>query len=247
MKFVLSNLSTAYTKTPILNGLNAQAKSGEFIGLVGPNGSGKSCLLKTIAGLLPPLEGTVNLDDTDIHATGPKIRARSISYLAQNKSAQWPLPVYDMVALGRAPYRGTLGKLSEQDKQAIEYALGATQCNDLRYRRFDQLSGGEQMRVHLARTFAVDAPILLADEPNTALDPYYQIFLMDALSAQVKTGTTVIASLHDLTLAKQFCSRVWVLSAGVLLKDDNPENALTDHILANVFNMKRDGNGWVVS
>ena len=93
MKLVLSNLSTAYTKTPILNGLNAQVKSGEFIGHDGPNGSGKSCLLKTIAGLLAPLEGSVNLDDTNIHAMRSKTRARLMSYFAQDKSAQWPLPV----------------------------------------------------------------------------------------------------------------------------------------------------------
>ena len=247
MKLVLSNLSTAYTKTPILNGVNTKVKSGEFIGLVGPNGSGKSCLLKTIAGLLAPLKGSINLDDADIYGMGSKNRARSVSYLAQDKSAQWPLPVYDMVALGRAPYRGTLGKLSEQDKRAVEYALEATQCNDLRDRRFDHLSGGEQMRVHLARALAVDAPVLLADEPNTALDPYYQISLMDALTAQVKTGTTVIASLHDLTLAQQFCTRIWVLSGGELLKDDRPENALTTDILASVFNIRKNGQGWTTA
>lgn len=247
MKLVLSNLSTAYTKTPILNGLNARVKPGEFIGLVGPNGSGKSCLLKTIAGLLAPHKGSVNLDDASIHGMGSKTRARLMSYLAQDKSAQWPLPVYNMVALGRAPYRGTLGKLSEQDKRAVEYALGAAQCNDLRDRRFDHLSGGEQMRVHLARALAVDAPLLLADEPNTALDPYYQISLMDALSAQVKTGTTVIASLHDLTLAKQFCTRIWVLHDGKLLKDDIPKDALNDDLLAKAFNVKREKNHWVAT
>ena len=100
------------------------------------------------------------------------------------------------------------------------------------------------MRVHLARALAVDAPLLIADEPNTALDPYYQITLMNTLSAQMKTGKTVIASLHDLSLAKQFCTRIWVVHQGGLVQDAKPDQALNKDILAQVFNIKRSGVHW---
>lgn len=247
MKLVLSDLGVAYAKAPVLSGLNTRVKASEFIGLVGPNGSGKSCLLKTIAGLLAPTTGKVRLNDSNIHTMEAKARARAMSYLAQDKTTNWPLPVYELVALGRAPFRGRLGKLSPQDKQAIEKALQTAHCDNLRDRRFDQLSGGEQMRVHLARTLAVNAPLILADEPNTALDPYYQLSLMNTLSTQVKSGTTVIASLHDLSLAKQFCTRIWVLHNGKLQQDETVKKALDENILANVFNIKQNGQGWEIT
>lgn len=246
MKLELKNLSAAYDRTPILRGLNTQVGQGEFIGLIGPNGSGKSCLLKTIAGILKPIAGDVILDGDNVHAMSAKSRARKISYLAQDRTANWPLPVDQLVALGRAPYRGSLGKLSTQDELAIAHALNTAHCIDLKTRRFDQLSGGEQMRVHLARALAVDAPLLIADEPNTALDPYYQITLMETLSSQIKAGKTVIASLHDLSLAKQFCTRIWVVHAGELVQDAAPDQALSTDILAQVFNIKRSGANWTV-
>ena len=246
MKLELANLSVAYAGTPILRGLNTQVQGGEFIGLVGPNGSGKSCLLKTIAGILNPYSGSVHMDGGNIHSVDAKSRARTLSYLAQDKAAHWPLPVRGLIALGRAPYRGHLGCLSPQDKLAIDNAVRAAHCTDLQDRRFNQLSGGEQMRVHLARALAVDAALLIADEPNTALDPYYQISLMNTLSAQAKNGKTIITSLHDLSLAKQFCTRIWVLHEGALIHDSNPKNALGKDVLAQVFKVSKTNLGWVI-
>ena len=246
MKLELAHLSVAYTGTPILRGLNAQVHGGEFIGLVGPNGSGKSCLLKTIVGILNPRGGSVHVDDRNVHNLGAKLRAQSLSYLAQDRDAHWPLPVRGLIALGRAPYRGHLGRLSPQDKLAIDNAVRAAYCTDLQDRRFDQLSGGEKMRVHLARALAVDAPLLIADEPTTALDPYYQISLMNTLSAQAQSGKTIITSLHDLSLAKQFCSRIWVLHEGALIRDSSPKNALGKDVLAQVFKVSKTNRGWVI-
>ncbi len=246
MKLELTGLSVAYAGAPVLHGLNAQVHGGEFIGLVGPNGSGKSCLLKTIAGILHPHAGSVHVGGENIHREDAKSRARTLSYLAQDKTAHWPLPVRGLIALGRAPYRGHLGRLSPQDKLAIDNAVRAAHCTDLQDRRFNQLSGGEQMRVHLARALAVDAPVLIADEPNTALDPYYQISLMNTLSAQAKNGKTIITSLHDLPLAKQFCSRIWVLHEGALIHDSSPKNALNKDVLAQVFKVSKTNQGWVI-
>jgi len=235
MTLTITNLSAAYGKQDVVQRVSAAANTGEFIGLVGPNGAGKSCLLKTVAGLIKPSNGTVDIGGNNIVALSPKARAKQISYLAQERSAAWPLPVRDLVALGRAPYRGPLGKLSADDEAAIDAALKSAQCTDLQDRQFDRLSGGEQARVYLARALTVDAPLLLADEPTASLDPYYQLSIMETLRSEAGRGKTVIASLHDLTLAKQFCTRIWVLNHGVLVEDAMADNALGADMLAQVF------------
>ncbi len=160
MTLTIKNLSAGYGKTVITKYLNAQAQAGDFIGLVGPNGAGKSCLLKTIAGLLKPSAGNIDLGGKTLNAMPPKMRAKQISYLAQTRSAAWPLPVRELVALGRAPHRGPLGKLNKDDEEAIDQALSSARCESLQDRLFSQLSGGEQARVYLARALAVNASLL---------------------------------------------------------------------------------------
>jgi len=244
MSLVIENLSAGYGKTSVLSEINAVAKSGKLIGLVGPNGSGKSCLLKTIAGLITPNTGMVNLSSQSVHALAPRARAQHIAWLAQDRSAAWALSVRELVSLGRAPYRGRLGKLSDGDNAMVDQALVSAHCADLQNRQFNQLSGGEQARVLLARALAVSATVLLADEPTASLDPYFQISIMQSLQDEARNGNTVIASLHDLSLAKQFCDRIWVMSDGQLVANDKAEVALNNTVLAEVFKIKNQ-NGRV--
>lgn len=246
MSLNIKNLNSGYGKTPVLHEINADAKSGDLIGLVGPNGSGKSCLLKTIAGLITPTSGHVNLNGQSIASLSPRVRAKHIAWLAQDRSAAWALSVRELVALGRAPYRGRLGTLSVEDTSAIDAALVSAHCIDLQDRRFDALSGGEQARVLLARALAVGAPLLLADEPTASLDPYYQISIMQCLKNETGSGKTVITSLHDLSLARQYCDRIWVMQDGKLVADDVPKTALSETILADVFRIKNQ-SGQIIS
>ncbi|HFB55360.1 MAG TPA: ABC transporter ATP-binding protein, partial [Hellea balneolensis] len=201
MNIILNNLSVGYGAHPQIKAINAQIKQGEFIGLVGVNGSGKTCLLKTLAGLLTPLTGDIRVDGTPLPTIPVRARAKHISYLAQERRAVWSGTVKDFVALGRTPYRGPLGRLSPDDHTAISEALHMAGCEDLKDRHFHHLSGGEQARVYLARTLAVGAPFILADEPIAALDPAHQIATLSQLQMQAQAGTTIIASLHDLGLA----------------------------------------------
>jgi len=242
MSIVIENLSAGYGKTSVLNDINVVAKPGVLIGLVGPNGSGKSCLLKTVAGLITPDAGRVSLSGRSVHTFAPRARAQQIAWLAQNRSAAWALSVRELVSLGRAPYRGRLGKLSGDDESAVDRALASAHCADLQNRHFDRLSGGEQGRVLLARALAVSAPLILADEPTASLDPYYQISIMHSLRDETKSGKTVIVSLHDLSLAAQFCDQIWVMHAGQLVTNDKADTALSDSVLADVFKIKtKDG------
>jgi iron complex transport system ATP-binding protein len=244
MSLVIKNLSAGYGKTSVLNAINAVAEPGELIGLVGPNGSGKSCLLKTVAGLITPDAGAVSLSGQSVHSLAPRVRAQRIAWLAQDRSAVWALSVRELVSLGRAPYRGRLGKLSTNDNGAVDQALLSAHCSELQNRRFDHLSGGEQARVLLARALAVGAPLILADEATASLDPYFQISIMQSLRSEAKSGKTVIASLHDLSLAKQFCDRIWVMNAGQLVANDKADTALSSAVLAGVFKIKHQ-NGQI--
>jgi iron complex transport system ATP-binding protein len=247
MTLEIRYLNAGYGKKPVLRDVHTRAAPGELIGLVGPNGAGKSCLLKSIAGLIKPTSGQLGLGGRDLATFPIRARAKHVAYLAQDRTAAWPMLVRDLVALGRAPYRGSLGKISEAGEATITEAIKAAQCEDLAKRRFDHLSGGEQARVHLARALAVDAEVVLADEPVAALDPYYQLSIMQTLHAEAARGKIVIASLHDLNLARQFCSRIWVLSEGKLVQDDSADAALGPKILKEVFFVKRSETGFTLS
>lgn len=231
----LRNISVKFGGKLAVRDVSAVASEGKFIALVGPNGSGKSSLLKAMAGLIPH-DGLTNLP------SDRRDRAKNLSYLAQNAVAPDDHKVRDIVALGRTPYIGRLARISKADQSAVESAMQKCGISDFADRTFKTLSGGEKTRVHLARTIATDAPLLLADEPVTALDPYYQLSVMEVLRDASREGTTVIAALHDLALARRFCDRVWVMSDGRLVADGNPDKTLTPEILRNVFRITRDGN-----
>jgi len=230
----LRNISVTYGASPVVQNVTATAKSGELIALVGPNGSGKSSLLKAIAGLIPH-KGSSSLP------ISRKERAKTLSYLAQNSTAPAHRKVKDIIALGRTPFLGLLSKLSETDETAIQNAAKLSEITPLLDRNFGTLSGGEKMRVHLARTLATQAPILLADEPITALDPYYQISTMKILRETANSSTAVITALHDLEYAKRFADRIWVMSQGQLVADEASETALSTAVLRDVFRITPDG------
>lgn len=235
MTLKLENISASYSDQQILCGITISGEPNQMIALVGPNGSGKSTLLKAIAGLIPH-SGQMNLPKD------PKARSRVLAYLAQNPTAPDRRLVHDIVALGRTPFTGPFSKLSEDDQIIVQNCLAKCEIKALSDRAFGSLSGGEKMRVHLARTLATNAPLILADEPVTALDPYFQIAIMDVLKSQAKDGHLIITALHDLNLARKYADRIWVLKDGQIVKDDMAKKALDDKILADVFRIKPDGN-----
>lgn len=230
------NLTAGYGPCDVLSGLSGEAQAGTVIGLLGPNGSGKSTLLKTLAGLLPARGGAVQLGGQDIADMPLRSRARKLAYLAQIRHAIPYMQTRDVIALGRAPYRGPLGRISEAGESAIETAIARTGSSALMGRRYDSLSGGEQARILLARALAVGAPALLADEPIAALDPRYQLSMMETLRAEAKShGALVITALHDLALASQYCDQLWVMDKGKIVSRGAPNEALSKTVLKDVF------------
>ena len=229
----LDHVAVALGGRRIVEGISADLAGG-VTGLIGPNGAGKSTLVRAIAGLVPS-EGTILIDGTSIGSMPLRDRAKRIAYLPQGQAVHWPLTVERLVALGRLPHLAPFAWPGAAESATIEAALERTELLDLRDRPIDQLSGGERARALLARALAVGAPLLLADEPLAALDPSHQIDVMRLLRAEADRGATVIAVLHDLTLAARWCDRLLLIDRGRLVADGSPRDVLSAERIGAVY------------
>jgi iron complex transport system ATP-binding protein len=219
----------------VLKDITLSLTSGHLVALVGPNGAGKTTLLRALAGLLPS-QGEVRVGGEPLSSLRLSERARRFAYLPQGHVVHWPLPVRDIVALGRIPHGATdPARLSLQDDEAVLRAMQVTDVAGFSERRVTELSGGERSRVALARVLAVEAPVMLADEPTASLDPRYQIDVMTNLRKAAAGGMLVIVVTHDLGLAARFADTVLVLSEGKLVSQGAPIEALSEKVMSDVF------------
>lgn len=186
----------------VLHGIHLHLPAGRWTSIVGPNGAGKSTLLKGLAGLWPST-GQVWLNERPWPEWSARQRAQCVSWLGQNESAADDLRVHDVVMLGRLPHQAWLAPPRPADHAAVERALRTTQAWEWRERPLGQLSGGERQRVLLARALAVEAELLLMDEPLANLDPPHQVDWLHTVRALVAQGRTVVSVLHELSLALQ--------------------------------------------
>jgi iron complex transport system ATP-binding protein len=228
-------ITVGFDGTPLLREVDLALRSGEMLGLIGPNGSGKTTLLRVLANLRAPQSGSVRYGGLPARDIGAQELARRLAYLAQGGIAHWNMRVETLVGLGRLPHRRPFRPPSAEDRKAIERALVTTDIVALRNRTLDQVSGGERMRVLLARTLAVEAETLLADEPIAALDPLHQLHVMEMLRKTTREGRNVIVVLHDLSLAMRYCDRLVLLARGGVLTQGPPEHVLTDQHLAAAY------------
>jgi len=229
------SLSVDLGRRRALSGVDLSLESGRFTVIVGPNGAGKTTLLRTLAGLLPPADGTVTLDGAPVGRMRLADRARSIAYLPQGGSVAWPLPVAGVVALGRLPHGEQPDALTPVGREAVAAALAATDLAGFESRPATELSGGERARVLLARALATRAPVLLADEPIAALDPRHELIVLEVLRAEARAGAMVVAIMHNLTLAARFADDIVLLDQGRLQAHAPPAEVLTEARLASSF------------
>ena len=219
----------------VLNDISLSLVSGHLVALVGPNGAGKTTLLRALAGLLPS-DGAIHVGGAALASLSLRERARRFAYLPQGHIVHWPLPARDIVALGRYPHGATdPARLSAKDRDAVLRAMRATDVVEFSGRHVTELSGGERSRVALARVLAVEAPVILADEPTASLDPRYQLDVMKTLRAAADQGGLVIVVTHDLGLAARFADHLLVLSQGRLVAQGAPAAALSEQVMADVF------------
>lgn len=194
------DLSARLGDAPILHRIALNLPQGRWTSIVGPNGAGKSTLLRCLAGLLPH-SGVVSLLGRPLAQWPDRQRAQQLSWLGQNEGSADDLTVWDVAMLGRLPHQAWLSPPSEADRAAVERALRATQAWEWRARTLGQLSGGERQRVLLARALAVEAQVLLMDEPLANLDPPHQADWLALVKALVRNGKTVVSVLHEVGLA----------------------------------------------
>jgi len=216
----------------VVCGVTADVGEGEWVALIGPNGAGKTSLLRAVAGLLP-CSGTVSLHGTRLEELGRRERAQRLALVPQEPRTPPWLTVAEYVLLGRTPYLRPLAREGEPDREAAARSLARLDLDELAERTLGTLSGGERQRVVVARALAQEASIVLLDEPTASLDIGHQQQALDLLDVLRDTeGLTLVAAMHDLTLAAQYADRVLLLDAGRLVADGAPADVLTEEALA---------------
>ena len=229
------NLGVMLAARTVLTDVSLSLSSGHLVALVGPNGAGKTTLLRALAGLVPS-KGAVHIRGDALSALPLLERARRFAYLPQGHAVHWPLPARDIVALGRFPHGVTdPARMTARDIEAVSRAMQAADVVEFADRRVTELSGGERSRVALARVLAVQAPVILADEPIASLDPRHQIDVMKSLRTAADAGVLVIVVTHDLGLAARFADQIMVLSAGRLVSQGAAAEALSEDVMRDVF------------
>ena len=229
-----TGLTLTLSGTRVLDGVTLVFAAGQWTAIVGPNGAGKSTLLSLLAGLRAPNAGQVRLQGRAINTWPARERAQQLAWLSQQGEADGDIAARDVVRLGRLPRQGLLGAPTAEDEAAVDRAMADTECTAYATRRLNELSGGERQRVLLARALAVQAPVLLLDEPTTHLDAPHQRGLLRGLAVRARAGATVVAVLHDLTLALA-ADRVVVLHQGRVAADGVPADASLQRRLIEVF------------
>lgn len=211
------NLTIGYTNksksTTIAKNLNIHLTSAKLIGLIGANGIGKSTLLKTLTGIIKPLEGSVFINDKPIENFKPENLAKELSIVLTEHLPPSNLSVYEIVALGRQPYTNWLGTLSNEDKIKIEEAIALTEISSFQHKKHYEISDGQLQKTLIARALAQDTDLIILDEPTTHLDLVHKVTLLKLLQKLThETGKTILYSTHDIDLAIQLCDEIIVIT-----------------------------------
>lgn len=237
MRLTVDQLSVALGRVPVLRDVGLDVAPGDVVGLVGPNGSGKSTLLRTVYRSLRPMGGTVRVGDAEVWALGARAAALRTAAVLQDSTTATVrgLTVAEVVALGRTPHHGLLGREGPGDRQAVDDAIDRCGVRAFAGRDIATLSGGERQRVLLARALAQEPKVLVLDELTNHLDIRARFEL---LGLSRSTGVTTLAVLHDLDLAARLCDRLVILSGGQVAAAGPVLDVLTPELLHQVFGVR---------
>jgi iron complex transport system ATP-binding protein len=227
-----SGLCVSYNGTRAVANLDFAVREGSWVALIGPNGAGKTTVLRAVAGL-QPFEGELRIGSADVKGVSRRSLARLVAYVPQRPVLPSGMTVTDYVLMGRNPYIDYFSTERSTDLDAVEEALIRLELIDFTGRDVGSLSGGEAQRAILARALAQRAPVLLLDEPTSELDIGHQqqaLELLDELRDE--SELTLVAAMHDLTLAAQYADRMVLLDGGRIVADGAPADVLTEHRIA---------------
>lgn len=234
--FTLKNASFEVPGRTLLQPLSLTFPPGKVTGLIGHNGSGKSTLLKMLGRHHAASSGEVLLNQQPVGRWNSKAFARQVAYLPQQLPAAEGMTVRELVAIGRYPWHGALGRFGQEDRDRVEDAIAQVGLKAFAGRLVDSLSGGERQRAWLAMMVAQNSRCLLLDEPTSALDIAHQVevlALIKALSQQ--RGLTVIAVLHDINMAARYCDHLVALRQGAMIAEGDAEAIMQPEVLGAIY------------
>ncbi|WP_189012580.1 ABC transporter ATP-binding protein [Paenibacillus marchantiophytorum] len=240
-RLVADRLNISYGEHLIVENLNLSIPTGKITALVGANGSGKSTILKSMARIMKPQQGTVLLDGKSIHSQSTKEVAKQLAILPQNPIAPEGLTVSELVGYGRFPHQRAMGSLSKEDNQVIHWAIEVTGLMQFADRPVDQLSGGQRQRAWIAMALAQQTDLLFLDEPTTFLDMAHQLEVLKLLEKlNREQGRTIIMVVHDLNHATRYAQHVVAIQAGKVMCEGSPAEVVTSETLRTIFNVEAD-------
>lgn len=233
---LVEQASKQYGSETVLHDINLNVQSGEFFGIIGPNGSGKSTLLSLLSGVEQVSSGRIYLDNQEVNSYKRKELAQWVAVLQQDALPPVGFTVREVIEMGRFPFQNWLGDEEEDPESLIQGIIKTLSLETVTDRPVEVLSGGQRQRVALAKVMAQQPNLLLLDEPTTFLDIGYQVQMMDYVRKwQAECGLTVVAVLHDLNLASQYCSRLLVLHEGKVAATGTPQEVLTEELIERVY------------
>ena len=233
------DVTLGYRGHPVAEGLSVAVPDGSFTVIIGPNACGKSTLLRALARMLKPAQGSVRLDGRAITELPARQVARELGLLAQSSTAPDGITVAELVARGRYPHQGLFRQWSPRDEQVVAESMAATGVQELAGRLVDELSGGQRQRVRLAMCLAQETPLLLLDEPTTYLDLAHQVELLDLCARLHETGgRTLVAVLHDLNQAARYATHLIAMRDGRVVAAGEPARIMTADLVEQVFGLR---------
>ena len=232
----LKDVSLGYNGSAVLNNVSLKAASGEILGLIGPNGSGKSTLIRAMARVISPFYGCVLINGRDVRNIKREELAKLVAVVPQNPALPVAFTAFEVVLMGRTPHLGFLRYEGKEDVTIAWQAMKTTRTELLAERRVGELSGGERQRVVIARALTQQSKIILLDEPTAHLDISYQLEILNLIkSLCLEKSLTVIAALHDLNLAAQYCDYLVMLNGGRIYTEGIPQDVLTVQNIKEVY------------
>lgn len=228
----IDDVTVSKGRKALIRNVSMFVHDGEMVAVVGPNGAGKTTLLRTLYRAQRPTAGHVLVNGEDIWRMSGKRAARLLAAVLQDTPGDFALTVFDVVAMGRTPYKRAFEGDNADDRRIIAEALDAVDVSALADEQFDRLSGGQKQRVLIARALAQRTDVIVLDEPTNHLDLRHQ---HDAMHLLRTTGATVVAALHDLNLAATYCDRICLLDSGGVVAIGTPAEVLTAEMLARVY------------
>ena len=246
MSLILKNISYKAGDVNILNDVSLSVEKGEIVSLVGPNGAGKSTLLNILTGDINPDSGEVFYENFNLNELNILDRSFYRSVMSQSQQIVFDFSVKEIIEMGWLD-KGN-AQFSEHFDQAVLDISSVCQLDNLLERKFNRLSGGEQRRVHFARTLlqlwrpsdSMDPAYMLLDEPTANLDLYFEIKLMEIIKKKAVNNIGVFLILHDLNLAAKFSDKIALINKGKIVSYGTPREVLKPNILEEIYNLKMD-------